>query len=437
LELADTHLYKQLGNSVTVNVIEAIAQAIKQVLKDNEDTKYKSNCDTEVRTMFENGNYNSGEWAELYTFLELLHNNTIYRHNNDFKADLNRVLHADYIIKNEDLYKNIQYDLSKSNETIEFNYLDNIRKVERKQIYFSYYWLYNKLISKATKFDAPDSFCSDMDKLFISKVKAPSSCYADLVLGFTNNYGDAYKEFCSVKSSLRNPSTPFNAGKATRFIYEVENCSDDKMILINKMYVKDKKGNIKYNEKNIPSKDIVRRITNLTDNNNGKISGIRYFGVANSVFKENLDNTSARLDEILAYTILYSILYKKMSEIKKIVELLENINPLDINVKDYKKKLGQFVKNASLGMTAGTRYEEEIEEAGLLIVNKEGKIILINKNEKAEYYRYLYENIKIDRPSSKDDRPTAYGDVYSGEYGENGEDSNKKYITLNFQLRLK
>lgn len=32
LELADTHLYKQFGNSVTVNVIEAIANEIKRVL---------------------------------------------------------------------------------------------------------------------------------------------------------------------------------------------------------------------------------------------------------------------------------------------------------------------------------------------------------------------------------------------------------------------
>ncbi len=33
LELADTHLYKQLGNSVTVNVIEAIAYNIREVLE--------------------------------------------------------------------------------------------------------------------------------------------------------------------------------------------------------------------------------------------------------------------------------------------------------------------------------------------------------------------------------------------------------------------
>lgn len=40
LELADTHLYKQLGNSVTVNVIEAIAKEIKKVLmKVNDDNR--------------------------------------------------------------------------------------------------------------------------------------------------------------------------------------------------------------------------------------------------------------------------------------------------------------------------------------------------------------------------------------------------------------
>lgn len=36
LPLADVHLYKQLGNSVTVNVIEAIAKKIKEVLNDAE-----------------------------------------------------------------------------------------------------------------------------------------------------------------------------------------------------------------------------------------------------------------------------------------------------------------------------------------------------------------------------------------------------------------
>lgn len=43
LELADTHLYKQFGNSVTVNVIEAIAENIKKVLREDEMKKAKEN----------------------------------------------------------------------------------------------------------------------------------------------------------------------------------------------------------------------------------------------------------------------------------------------------------------------------------------------------------------------------------------------------------
>ena len=39
LPLADTHLYKQLGNSVTVNVIEAIAKNILYILTNNEKTQ--------------------------------------------------------------------------------------------------------------------------------------------------------------------------------------------------------------------------------------------------------------------------------------------------------------------------------------------------------------------------------------------------------------
>ena len=38
LELADTHLYKQFGNTVTVNVIEAIAKEIKKVLDNGDKT---------------------------------------------------------------------------------------------------------------------------------------------------------------------------------------------------------------------------------------------------------------------------------------------------------------------------------------------------------------------------------------------------------------
>lgn len=41
-DLADTHLYKQFGNSVTVNVIEAIAKEIRKVLEHDEQNRRKN-----------------------------------------------------------------------------------------------------------------------------------------------------------------------------------------------------------------------------------------------------------------------------------------------------------------------------------------------------------------------------------------------------------
>lgn len=43
LPLADVHMYKQLGNSVTVNVIESIAKNIKKILENNENKSVSDN----------------------------------------------------------------------------------------------------------------------------------------------------------------------------------------------------------------------------------------------------------------------------------------------------------------------------------------------------------------------------------------------------------
>lgn len=49
LPLADVHLYKQFGNSVTVNVIEAIANKIKMVLEDIEDPDIKKMMNQQIQ----------------------------------------------------------------------------------------------------------------------------------------------------------------------------------------------------------------------------------------------------------------------------------------------------------------------------------------------------------------------------------------------------
>ena len=78
LTLADTHLYKQFGNSVTVNVIKAIAEKIKEVL---DMTKLSGN---------------KGEWSEIYVFLRLLAMGKLYAAD----AELNKLSDVFYNILN-------------------------------------------------------------------------------------------------------------------------------------------------------------------------------------------------------------------------------------------------------------------------------------------------------------------------------------------------
>jgi len=69
LPLADVHLYKQLGNSVTVPVIEAIAKNIKSILEKNSKNKNAFKKNKKGDNMIKG---NKGEWSEAYAFLRLL-----------------------------------------------------------------------------------------------------------------------------------------------------------------------------------------------------------------------------------------------------------------------------------------------------------------------------------------------------------------------------
>lgn len=60
LPLADVHLYKQFGNSVTVSVIEAIANKLRRYL------------------IMPKLSGNKGEWSEIYAFLRLLEIKKLY-----------------------------------------------------------------------------------------------------------------------------------------------------------------------------------------------------------------------------------------------------------------------------------------------------------------------------------------------------------------------
>lgn len=99
LPLADVHLYKQLGNSVTVNVIEAIAEKIKEVL----DMPKLSG--------------NKGEWSEIYAFLRLLEIKKLYAADADLNKKDDMFYNIINIIRAEPIGK-LEFRINRTTDTV-------------------------------------------------------------------------------------------------------------------------------------------------------------------------------------------------------------------------------------------------------------------------------------------------------------------------------
>ncbi len=99
LPLADVHMYKQFGNSVTVNVIEAIAKKIKEVL----DMPKLSG--------------NKGEWSEIYVFLRLLEIKKLYAADAELNKKDDMFYNIINIIRNEP-FGTIEFRINRDDDTI-------------------------------------------------------------------------------------------------------------------------------------------------------------------------------------------------------------------------------------------------------------------------------------------------------------------------------
>lgn len=88
LVLADVHLYKQFGNSVTVPVIAAIAKKPRRFL---------------IMPIWK---FNRGDWSEAYVFLKLLGLGRIYGANADFEIDPSTFMDVIEILRYENKRNN-------------------------------------------------------------------------------------------------------------------------------------------------------------------------------------------------------------------------------------------------------------------------------------------------------------------------------------------
>lgn len=403
LPLADTHLYKQLGNSVTVPVIQAIAEKIKEILdmSDGNITPKLSG--------------NKGEWSEIYVFLRLLEIGKLYAAD----ADLNKMDDVFYniikIIRQENIGK-LEFRVNQNAGTISIiNTTDNstIGTMPIEEFKSAADRLYTEIteLQRNTKgaFSLKDTE-EFLDSLGVSTLKAPSEDKADIRIKIHDiNTGIESVQGFSIKSRLGGPSTLINAGKTTNFIYEVTGPINDSIM----------------NEFNTCSKKFKPRFDVLRNHD----CDIKYLGMENSVFEGNLMLIDGDLPKICGYMLksYYS------TGLNKVIDSLNNItenNPLNYNLSNghpfYSYKFKRLLSECALGMLPAKTWDGIADATGgYIIVREDGEVLCYHLFNHNEFENYLLQNTKFETASTSRHQ---FGSIYEG--------NGKYYLKLNLQIRF-
>lgn len=394
LPLADVHLYKQLGNSVTVNVIEAIAEKIKEVL----DMSKLSG--------------NKGEWSEIYVFLRLLSIGKLYAAD----GNLNKIDDVFYnilnIIRNEEIGK-LEFNYNKNTGLISVinsetnDIIAAISALEFKEKADS---LYNEIItSTATTFTSPQTE-EFLNSVSINTLKAKSEDKADIRIKVHDiNSGFEAVQGFSIKSRLGRPSTLINAGATTNFVYKISGPINDNIA----------------DTFNTISKKFKDRFTYFKDHG----CSLEFIGMENDTFENNLILIDGDLPKISAQ-LLIAYYADGLKTVSDCIDKVALENPLGYNISKghpfYSYKFKKLLTECALGMLPAKVWDGTADATGgYIIVREDGEVLCYHLFNRNEFENYLLTNTKFETASTSRHK---FGSIYK----ENGE----YFIKLNLQVRF-
>ncbi len=351
---------------------------------------------------------NKGEWSEVYTFLKLLSEGKVYAGDKNLK----KIDSIYYIIL--EVLKNISdekfvFSRQKKIRIINANTKEIISEFNIEEFEDNSSKLFQKIKSASGRSFSVPEIEKFLSKMKISSIKARSldktdikivvhdpKVNTDLDLGF------------SIKSQLGSPSTLFNAGRTTNFVYKLtKNLSNDNINLINKTT------NFKEKIKII----------------NSKGAKLEFITVDRDNFGLNLQIIDTMFPKIIS-TMLYYYYSEGINRLDQSVKKIEKLNPLKFNQKLGHKYYGSNVKSfltaVALGMTPAKPWSGVYQaKGGYLIVKKDGEILCYHIYHKDQFEEYLLANTKFETPST-----TKY------KFGEIYEEKGEQFFKLNLQIRF-
>lgn len=353
---------------------------------------------------------NKGEWSELYVFLKLLGDGTLYAAD----ANLNKIEDLYYplieILRKEDAQIN-HYVKNTPNIEVKDNAGNIILKLPMTEFESKAKLLLDAIKKYDSTFAVPE-IEKFMDIIKCKKVKADSADKSDitLILHDCKTLRDEQFGF-SIKSKLGSASTLLNSGKTTNFIYQINgNLSDKQIEEINNTDTRAK---------------IRDRLVKIREYG----CKLNFNGMENENFKANLQMVDSAFPLIIS-EYLFQYYSGNGSLISELTPKVRAINPCKLNTSlphlYYEHKMKNFLTDIALGMTPAAAWTGEYQATGgYIVVREDGEILCYHLYNHNEFQEYLFKNTRFDTPSA-----SKYNFGYI--YRENG----KNYIKLNLQVRF-
>lgn len=389
-----TQAIKQLGNSVAVDAIEAVGKNILEHLKNV--TPKKTNLKI---------TNNKGEWTELLVFIKLLLDKKVLladeklnENSNSFK--INKVtthnLGIEFLLSDLStiIIKNKE---SKSNKEINISEIINTDIINL---------LVSKIKDSSQNFEIPE-FNIIQDTLGFNVIKlGRSNQKVDILLDIENAKIQKENEGFGIKSYLGSKPTLLNASGNTNFIFRINGL----------------------NKSHIDEVNTIEKATKLKDRLNKieKLGGsFQYIGAERDTMNFNLQMVDSEMPKLIG-RILLCFYRERISSIRTICEKLLK----DKNNKKEKllitSKIKKLLVDVLLGFFPGTEWDGTYEANGTIVMKSSGDCVGFHIIEIENLKNYLFENIKLDTPSSTRHR---FGKLYLEKDGE-------LYFKLNLQLRF-
>jgi len=397
--VSKTQAIKQLGNSVAIDAVQAVAL---QMLR------YLSFIDNKQSSKLKKTK-NKGEWSELFVLINLLADQELALYNADLtksarsfliKKVSNKNLDLDFVLLNKSSIQVVNKETSASRKINLANLLDS-NTIEELLIAIKE----GKRTFRIPKFEKIQSH------LGFDKIKGGTSYQkSDIVLDVVSSFFKNKNEGFGIKSFLGSKPTLLNASGNTNFIFEIKDLK-----------------NVSIDEVNaIKTRTKIKDRLSLIEEKGGKFI---YKGAEKEAMNYNLKLVDSAMPKLVGALLIAFYKYR-ISSINEIVDFIHQNNLISFEYSD-KKSLIHMIKkllvDILLGFFAGTKWDGEYKANGTIVVKKSGDYGGFHLIALKELKNYLFHNIKLDTPSSTRHR---FGKIYK-------EKNGRLFFKLNLQLRFK